>query len=155
VWLIGAPVRQRQLNHARTQSRPFQELLQYYARFLYRLAKFSFADRFILKGAMLLTAWRAPLSRPPMDIDLPGRTDNALDHIAKACRRSVCDLCGANGIEFNRASIEVSRIKEAADYDAIQARNIRPFLLTYHDAGRKPSAAIPNKVLFIAVVIVP
>jgi hypothetical protein len=38
---IGASVRQRLPNKSRTQGRPFQELLQYFAmeRFLYRLAK--------------------------------------------------------------------------------------------------------------------
>jgi Nucleotidyl transferase AbiEii toxin, Type IV TA system len=69
---IGASVRQRLLNKSRTQGRPFQELLQYFAmeRFLYRLAKSRYSDRFVLKGALLLTAWRAPQSRPTMDIDL-------------------------------------------------------------------------------------
>ena len=80
---LGASVRQRLLNQSRTQGRPFQELLQYFAmeRFLYRLARSPFADRFVLKGALLLTAWRAPLTRPTMDIDLAGRTSNELDHI--------------------------------------------------------------------------
>jgi len=80
---LGASVRQRLLNQSRTQGRPFQELLQYFAmeRFLYRLARSLFADRFVLKGALLLTAWRAPLTRPTMDIDLAGRTSNELDHI--------------------------------------------------------------------------
>jgi len=52
---IGASVRQRLLNKARQENRPFQELLQYYAmeRFLYRLSASSWADRFILKGALL------------------------------------------------------------------------------------------------------
>jgi hypothetical protein len=55
---IGASVRQRLLNKSRTQGRPFQELLQYFAmeRFLYRLAKSPYSDRFVLKGALLLTA---------------------------------------------------------------------------------------------------
>ena len=46
-----------------TQGRPFQELLQYFAmeRFLYRLAKSPYSDRFVLKGALLLTAWRASI----------------------------------------------------------------------------------------------
>ena len=63
---LGASVRQRLLNQSRRDGRPFQELLQYFAmeRFLYRLAQSRFADRFILKGALLLTAWRAPVSRP-------------------------------------------------------------------------------------------
>ncbi len=57
---IGASVRQRLLNQANEQGRPFQELLQYFVmeRFLYRLSKSQFRDSFILKGALLLTAWR-------------------------------------------------------------------------------------------------
>ena len=59
---LGASVRQRLLNQSRAQERPFQEVLQYFAmeRFLYRLSKSVFCDRFVLKGALLLTAWRAP-----------------------------------------------------------------------------------------------
>jgi hypothetical protein len=117
-------VRQRLLNRSRTQGRPFQELLQYFAmeRFLYRLAKSPFADRFVLKGALLLTAWQAPLSRPTMDIDLAGRTSNELDHI----HWLVGEVCGVptepDGIDFNPASIEASRIKEDADYEGVRAR---------------------------------
>ena len=89
---IGASVRQRLLNKSRTQGRPFQELLQYFAmeRFLYRLAKSPYSDRFVLKGALLLTAWRAPQSRPTMDIDLEGRVNNQLDHI-KEVVATVCE----------------------------------------------------------------
>jgi len=121
---LGASVRQRLLNQSRAQNRPFQELLQYFAmeRFLYRLARSPHADRFILKGALLLTAWRAPLSRPTMDIDLAGRTNNRLDHI----KELVGEVCGIavdpDGIEFNRASIDVSRIKEDADYEGVRVQ---------------------------------
>ena len=90
---IGACVRQRLLNKSRTQGRPFQELLQYFAveRFLYRLANSSYSDRFVLKGALLLTAGRAPQSRPTMDIDLEGRVNNQLDHI-KEVVGAVCEF---------------------------------------------------------------
>ena len=90
---VGASVRQRLLNQSRAQERPFQELLQYFAmeRFLYRLSRSGFSDRFVLNGALLLTAWRAPLSRPAMDIDLPGRTGNELNHIAELMR-AVCGM---------------------------------------------------------------
>jgi len=121
---VGASVRQRLLNQSRAQDRPFQELLQYFAieRFLYRLAKSPFSDRFVLKGALLLTAWRAPLSRPTMDIDLAGRTGSELDHIAELVR-TVCDVAlEPDGIEFNRTSIEVSRIKEDTDYEGVRVR---------------------------------
>ena len=62
---IEASVRQRLLNQARERGRPFGELLQYFAmeRFLYRLSKSNYADSFILKGALMLSAWNAPMRR--------------------------------------------------------------------------------------------
>jgi hypothetical protein len=121
---VGASVRQRLLNKSRTQGRPFQELLQYFAmeRFLYRLAKSPYSDRFVLKGALLLTAWRAPQSRPTMDIDLEGRVNNQLDHI-KEVVATVCEVdAEPDGIAFNRSSIEVSRINEDADYEGVRVQ---------------------------------
>src|SRR5580700_2408284 len=91
-------------------------------RFLYRLAKSPYSDRFVLKGALLLTAWRAPQSRPTMDIDLEGRVNNQLDHI-KEVVSTVCEVdVEPDGIAFNRASIEVSRIKEDADYEGVRVQ---------------------------------
>jgi len=60
---ISASVRQRLLNRAHHDDRPFNELLQYYAmeRFLYRLSRSAHADRFILKGALKLNR---PSGRP-------------------------------------------------------------------------------------------
>ena len=71
---IPASVRQRLLNKARAEERPFFEILQYYAmeHFLYRLTKSVHVHRFVLKGALLLQAWHAPTIRPTMDIDLLG-----------------------------------------------------------------------------------
>ncbi len=59
---IPASVRQRLLNRARNDRRPFNELLQYYAmeRFLYRLSQSVHVDKFILKGALMLRAWCSP-----------------------------------------------------------------------------------------------
>ena len=84
-------MRQRLLNKARETGRPFSELLQYFAmeRFLYRLSKSEHADKFVLKGALMLTAWNAPLLRPTMDIDLLGRTGNDIGAIA-AIVRQIC-----------------------------------------------------------------
>lgn len=119
---LGASVRQRLLNQARAQERPFQELLQYYAmeRFLYRLSRSSHAEKFILKGALLLTAWRAPLSRATMDIDLLGRTSNELEHI-RVLFAQLCDVeSEPDGIEFDSKSVKVARIKEDADYEGVR-----------------------------------
>jgi hypothetical protein len=58
----------RQLN------RPFAEVLQYFAmeRFLYRLSKTRYADKFILKGGLLFYVWDLPLRRATRDIDFRG-----------------------------------------------------------------------------------
>jgi hypothetical protein len=70
----------------------------------------------------LLTAWRAPQSRPTMDIDLEGRVNNQLDHI-KEVVATVCEVdAEPDGIAFNRTSIEVSRIKEDADYEGVRVQ---------------------------------
>jgi len=121
---IGASVRQRLLSQAHEQGRPFQELLQYFVmeRFLYRLSKSQFRDAFILKGALLLSAWRAPQSRPTMDIDLMGRIDNSLEHL----RVVVEEICGLaveqDGVEFREETIEIQRIKEDAEYEGARVR---------------------------------
>ncbi len=89
-------------------------------RFLYRLANSSVVDRFVLKGALLLTAWQAPLSRPTMDIDLAGRTSNELDHVSEVVR-AVCTVhTEPDGIEFDPASVEAARIKEGAEYEGVR-----------------------------------
>ena len=138
---IGASVRQRLLNKSRTQGRPLQELLQYFVmeRFLYRLAKSPYSDLFVLTGALLLTAWRAPQSRPTMDIDLEGRVNNQLDHI-KEVVATVCEVdVDPDGIafksDFNRSQPDQRRCglrrcpspvprnaRESADSDATRYR---------------------------------
>jgi hypothetical protein len=75
---IAASIREKILQRARKQKRPFSELLQYYAmeRFLYRLSKSTHARSFILKGAMMLRAWHASDVRSTMDIDMLGKASN-------------------------------------------------------------------------------
>ena len=61
---LPASVRQRLLNRAKNEKRPFNELLQYYAmeRFLYRLSRSPHVDCFVLKGALMLRVWHSPES---------------------------------------------------------------------------------------------
>jgi hypothetical protein len=89
-------------------------------RFLYRHANSSVVDRFVLKGALLLTAWQAPLSRPTMDIDLAARTSNELDHISEVVRSGYNVRTEPDGIEFDPTSIEIARIKEGAEYEGVR-----------------------------------
>ena len=88
---LAASIRQRLANLAKERRRPAAELLQYFAmeRLLYRLAQSPHRHDFVLKGAMLLVAWRAPQARPTMDIDLLSRAADG----ARAVESAVRDLC--------------------------------------------------------------
>jgi predicted nucleotidyltransferase component of viral defense system len=122
---IGASVRQRLLNKARETGRPFSELLQYFAmeRFLYRLSKSKYADKFVLKGALMLAAWNAPLLRPTMDIDLLGQIGNDIGAMAVIVR----EICARHvepddGLVFDAATVQGERIAEAAEYEGVRIR---------------------------------
>jgi hypothetical protein len=121
---LAASVRQRLLDRSRSEGRLFQELLQYYAmeRFLFRLANSPHAERFILKGALLLTAWQAPQSRSTVDIDLEGRLNNDPETVTNVIRE-VCRIESVpDGIHFDPGSLEIRRIKEDAEYEGLRAR---------------------------------
>ena len=119
---VAASVRQRLLNVAIASRRPFQEVLQYFAmeRFLYRLAESPYADRFVLKGALMFNVWRALTPRPTKDIDLLGRMENSTSALAAAMR----DVCGQavedDGLIFDPRSVAAVVIKEDADYEGVR-----------------------------------
>ncbi len=121
---ISASVRQRLLNRSKTDKRPFNELLQYYAmeRFLYRLSKSSHADHYILKGALMLRAWRSPEFRATMDIDMLGRTSNEEANIVAQIRDIIVLDVDSDGLVFNPDSIQTEQITEDADYEGIRIR---------------------------------
>ena len=68
----AASIHRRLLNGAKERGEDFQLTLVRYGseRLLYRLAQSSVADRFVLKGALLLLLWEDQLYRPTRDIDL-------------------------------------------------------------------------------------
>lgn len=119
---VPASVHQRLLNVAHASSRPFQEVLQYFAmeRFLYRLAQTSHADNLVLKGALMLTVWRASTSRPTRDIDFLGHMENSIDRVAAAVRDACTTSVEPDGLVFDPASIVGSIIKEDADYEGVR-----------------------------------
>ncbi len=121
---IAASVHQRLLNTARETYRPFNELLQKFAieRFIYRLSKSPHANRFILKGALMLPVWSGSASRPTMDIDCLGMIDNSLGAIASAAK----DICNMPvvpaGMSFDANSVTAARIAETAGYEGVRVR---------------------------------
>ena len=121
---LAASVHQRLLNKAKESSRPFNELLQYFAieRFIYRLSKSPHADQFILKGALMFSAWCGPASRPTMDIDLLGKIDNRIDTITAVMKDACLTDVEPDGISFNAETVEAVRITEDAEYEGVRVR---------------------------------
>lgn len=68
----GASVRQRLLNLAQARGQPLELLLTRYAlaRLLHRLSLSPQRERFVLKGALLLTMWFEEPHRATRDLDL-------------------------------------------------------------------------------------
>ena len=76
---VGASVRARLRNLSRETGQSFELILTRYAleRLIYRLSTSVYADRFVLKGAMLLTIWFTDPHRATRDLDLLGFGDLA------------------------------------------------------------------------------
>ncbi len=116
---IAASVHQRLLNNARASSRPFNEILQQFAieRFMYRLSKGPYAQKFILKGALMFSAWTGSMSRPTMDIDLLGKIDNSLDMMV-AVVEDTCEIeVESDGIVFHKDTVRFVCIDRFRSYD--------------------------------------
>jgi len=119
---ISASVHARLQNQARATKRPFQELLQYFAmeRFLYRLSSTPHCARFVLKGALMLHVWDAPLARATKDLDLLGRLENSLENLERVVREVCAADVEPDGMVFDPITVKTRRIKEDADYEGVR-----------------------------------
>lgn len=120
---LGASVRARLLTHARDHGQPFDLVLTRFAleRLLYRLSISPHADRFVLKGAMLLTTWFADPMRPTRDIDLLGFGDPG-GKAMLATFRDILSITVDDGIKFDPEQLRVDRIREALAYGGVRLR---------------------------------
>ena len=116
-------VQVRLVQHAKELSQDPNLVLSRYAteRFLYRLSRSPFAERFVLKGALLLLAWLGEAVRPTRDADLLGFGD--LDHSRLAeVVHQICDVeVPADGLSFDTESIRVSPIRAEDAYGGQRA----------------------------------
>jgi len=82
--------------------------------FLDRLTRSDHAERFVLKGGVLLAAYDA--RRPTRDVDLSARTlANNTETIATAIR-NVLDVDMDDGLTFDRDAITAETIRDQDDY---------------------------------------
>ncbi len=121
---MPASVRARLQNIAKETSRPFAEILQYYGmeRLLYRFSKSPYAAGFILKGALMFTAWDIPQRRTTLDIDFSARFDNQINSIEKVIK-DICKIAViSDGLVFDSKTVRGQRIKEDADYEGVRVK---------------------------------
>ena len=89
-------------------------------RFLYRLSRSEFADRFVLKGAALLLIWLGEAIRPTKDVDLLGLGDTS----AEALERVFIALCAVDapedGLSFLADSVRVDAIRRDQEYGGMR-----------------------------------
>ncbi|HHT9115957.1 MAG TPA: nucleotidyl transferase AbiEii/AbiGii toxin family protein [Candidatus Wunengus californicus] len=119
-----ASVRALLQNKAKETNRPFAEVLQYYGmeRFLYRFSRSEYADKFILKGALMFMVWQVPQRRATLDVDFSTHYDNRIATIEKVIR-DVCKVSVTpDGIVFDSQSIKGQKIKEDADYEGVRVK---------------------------------
>ena len=125
---VGASVRARLLNLARKTGQSHELLLTRYAlqRLLYRLTQTKHAERFVLKGAMLMTTWFDDPHRPTRDIDLLGFGDPRPDAMLEVFRE-VCSIRENDGVEFDLDKLEVTANRENLAYGGVRLQTYAIF----------------------------
>ena len=120
---VAASVRARLLNLARQTNQPFNVLLTRFVleRLLYRLSLSPHADRFVLKGAMLLTTWLPETARGTRDLDLLGFGDASEQRIL-GIFREVLAIAGDDGVAFDLDALQVGLIREEMEYGGVRLR---------------------------------
>ena len=121
---LAASVHQRLLNIAKQSGRRFNDVVQHYAleRWLFRLSRSAYGERFVLKGALLFVVWKTPITRPTRDVDLLGWISNDLDSVRSVIAEIVQTPVEDDGLVFDAASVTTERIAEDADYEGVRAK---------------------------------
>lgn len=122
---LGASVRARLLRLSKENGQSFDLVLTRFAleRLLFRLSQSPHADRFVLKGAMLMMSWFDDPHRGTRDLDLLGFGDPSEDAML-ATFRDILSLEVEDGVVFNPDTLRVDRIREELDYGGLRLRAI-------------------------------
>lgn len=120
---VGASVRARLLTLARQKGQAFDLLLTRYAneRLLHRLSLSPHRNRFVLKGAMLMTTWFDDPHRPTRDVDFLGYGDSAPDAMLLTFRE-ICAIAVDDGMVFDVDALRVELIREELAYGGLRLR---------------------------------
>lgn len=117
----AASIRQRLLDLTRAQKGDFQGCLDRYAveRLIYRLSVSEARERFLLKGALLFTAWFDVPHRPTRDADFLGLGEPDAAKLAEMVRE-LCHVAADDGLIYDADSVRVEEIREQASYAGLR-----------------------------------
>ena len=117
-------IRQRLLNLGRERGEDFNLTLTRYGteRLLYRLSQSAHAERFVLKGALLLALWTGRLQRPTRDLDLLAHGDSSQEALTKLFRDICVVAVEADGLTFDPETVRVTEIREDQEYGGQRVR---------------------------------
>ncbi len=119
----AASVRARLLILAQEKGEDYQRVLGRYAieRFLYRLGRSPYRDKFAIKGATLFTLWTGQTHRPTKDLDMLGQGSSAIADVENTIR-AICEGQDEDGIVFDTKSIKGEKIKENDEYEGVRVK---------------------------------
>ncbi len=123
---MAASVRARLLTYAKANNLSFEQTLTNFVlqRLLYRLSASRHVDRFVLKGAMLLTSWFDDPLRPTRDIDFLGYGDPAPEVMTALFAEIMSTAVEDDGVIFQPDKIRVEAIREDVEYGGVRLKTV-------------------------------
>lgn len=89
-------------------------------RLLFRLSVSPHADKFILKGALMMKVWRASTSRSTRDIDLLGHLPNEIESLVDIFREISRQEVQPDALLFDANSTTGIVIRRDAEYEGVR-----------------------------------
>lgn len=121
---ISASVKARLQNVAGKRGEDFNLLLLRYGieRLLFRMSQSPYADRFLLKGAMLFVIWDEKPHRPTRDLDLLGFGPSEKVDLTRIFQEVAAMPVVEDGIVFDPQSVQADDIREDNAYGGVRIR---------------------------------
>lgn len=121
---ISASVKAKLKNIFKNSNLDYEDLLKYFAmeRFLYRLGVSKHRENFVLKGALMFTAWNVKNRRITLDIDLLGYFDNKESSIIQVVKDIIDTQVVEDGVKFNPETITSQKLKEGEKYEGVRIK---------------------------------
>ncbi|RVQ59895.1 nucleotidyl transferase AbiEii/AbiGii toxin family protein [Sinorhizobium medicae] len=121
----AASIKQQLNNLARREGRVFEIVIVRYAleRLLFRLSASDKADRFILKGGMLVSLWLEGDNRETRDVDFLGYGQADRDTL-KSIFADIMAVQYDDGLVFDIDGLQAEVIREEMEYNGVRLRTV-------------------------------